>query len=101
MGSRLRRLRVGPGCHAGQRPDGWRRTRRGAVVATACLFRSASFAAEGAHQLGRPADVRRWTRLAERTRDAFNHHYLEIDGRIRSDADTVYALAIRFGLCVG
>jgi len=25
----------------------------------------ASFAAEGAHQLGRPADVRRWTRLAE------------------------------------
>ncbi len=36
--------------------------------------------------------------LAERTRTAFNDHYVSDDGTIRSDAQTVYALAIVFGL---
>ncbi|WP_282947569.1 family 78 glycoside hydrolase catalytic domain [Cellulomonas endometrii] len=67
------------------------------VVATACLFRSASFAAEAAGVLGRADDAARWTALAERTRAAFVEHYVD-GGRILSDCATVYALAIAFGL---
>jgi alpha-L-rhamnosidase len=68
------------------------------VVATACLYRSASFTADTARELDRPDDAARWQDLAERTRSAFNEHYVEVDGRIHSDAQTVYALAICFGL---
>ncbi|WP_460002963.1 alpha-L-rhamnosidase-related protein [Microbacterium xylanilyticum] len=63
----------------------------------ACLYRSASFAAEAAEVLGLTAEAERWQRLAERTRAAFQEHYVE-DGRVRSDCVTVYALAICFGL---
>nr|WP_237330408.1 family 78 glycoside hydrolase catalytic domain [Streptomyces sp. BA2] len=68
------------------------------VVATACLYRSAMFAAETARLLGKNADAARWTELAERTRAAFGEHYVAEDGRIRSDCATVYALAVCFGL---
>ncbi len=67
------------------------------VVATACLHRSASFAAEAAGVLGRADDAARWSALADRTRAAFGEHYVD-GGRIRSDCATVYALAIAFGL---
>lgn len=68
------------------------------VVATACLFRSASFAAETAGILGKTADQQRWQSLADRTQAAFTGHYVHDDGRITSDCATVYALAIQFGL---
>ncbi|WP_296665749.1 family 78 glycoside hydrolase catalytic domain [Demequina sp.] len=68
------------------------------VVATACLYRSASFAAEAASILGRPDDAARWAALASQTRAAFNEHYVSADGIITSDCTTVYALAICFGL---
>ncbi|MFJ3670320.1 family 78 glycoside hydrolase catalytic domain [Streptomyces sp. NPDC090106] len=68
------------------------------VVATACLHRSASFAADAARILGEDADAARWTSLAATTREAFLTHYVEPDGRVLSDCATVYALAIRFGL---
>ncbi|MFF9778615.1 family 78 glycoside hydrolase catalytic domain [Streptomyces sp. NPDC013978] len=68
------------------------------VVATACLYRTASFAADTAHVLGKPQDAQRWRDLADRTREAFLKHYVHDDGTIRSDAQTVYALAIHFGL---
>ncbi len=69
------------------------------VVATACLYRSARFTAQVAVLLGKDGEAARWTALAERTRDAFNRHYVTDDGaRIFSDAQTVYALAIHFGL---
>ena len=67
------------------------------VVATACLYRSASFAARAAEVLGRTADAARWSALAERTRLAFTTHFVR-GGRIHSDCVTVYALAIAFGL---
>jgi len=67
------------------------------VVATACLFRSASFAAEASSVLGRTDDAARWTALAGRTRAAFVEHYVD-GGRVLSDCATVYALAIAFGL---
>ncbi|GAA2857310.1 family 78 glycoside hydrolase catalytic domain [Streptosporangium fragile] len=71
------------------------------VVATACLYRSASFAADAAHILGKSHDARRWRDLADRTREAFLKHYVHDDGTVHSDAQTVYALAIRFGLLDG
>jgi alpha-L-rhamnosidase len=68
-----------------------------AVVALACLHRSARFAAEMAAALDEPEDAARWTDLARRTRKAFARHYVR-DERIESDCVTVYALAIHFGL---
>src|SRR5699024_10516844 len=59
------------------------------VVATACLYRSASFAAEAAAELGHSADEQRWRDLAARTRTAFLEHYVGEDGRILSDCVTV------------
>ena len=67
------------------------------VVATACLYRSASLVAETAALLGHD-DEAHFRRVAARTRAAFVEHYLGPDGRITSDAVTVYALAIAFGL---
>ena len=68
------------------------------MVATACLFRSASLVAEAARLLGRDEDAVHFADLAEETRAAFVTHYLHDDGTIHSDAPTVYALAIVFGL---
>ncbi len=71
------------------------------VVATACLHRSARLTAEAAESVGETAIAEELHDLAERTRRAFVEHYVEADGRIRSDAPTVYALAIAFGLIDG
>lgn len=68
------------------------------VVATACAYRSASATAEAARTLGE-AEVATWAdALAVRLKDAFNQHYVNEDGTIRSDCATVYALAICFDL---
>ena len=48
--------------------------------------------------LGRSEDAEQFADLAERTKTAFNDHYVNDDGTIHSDAETVYALAIVFGL---
>lgn len=69
-----------------------------AVVATACLVRSARFAAEAAALLGEEADAARWQALADRTLAAFTQAYVSEDGTITSDCATVYALAIAFDL---
>ena len=68
------------------------------VVATACLYRSARTVAEAAELLGRAEDAASFEDLAARTRDAFHKHYVHDDGTIESDAVTVYALAVVFGL---
>lgn len=68
------------------------------VVATACLYRSARFAASTARELGKAEEAQRWEALAARVRAAFAEHYVGADGRITSDCATVYALAICFDL---
>jgi alpha-L-rhamnosidase len=68
------------------------------VVATACLFRDAHILRDTARLLGRAEDAEQFADLAERTRAAFNEHYVQADGTIHSDAETPYALAIVFGL---
>ncbi len=68
------------------------------VVATACLYRSATIAAQAAAIVDRPDDAGYFEALADRTRTAFVKHYVSDGGRIRSDSVTVYALAIHFDL---
>jgi len=68
------------------------------VVATACLYRSSRMVADTAAILGHADDATAFAELADRTRTAFNQHYVRSDGSLHSDAATVYALAIVFGL---
>ncbi|WP_035769926.1 alpha-L-rhamnosidase [Arthrobacter castelli] len=68
------------------------------VVATACLYRSATFCAEAAGILGKRDDQAHYERLAQRVKEAFNDNYVQKDGVITSDCTTVYALAITFGI---
>jgi alpha-L-rhamnosidase len=68
------------------------------VVATACFYRTACTVADTAEVLGLANDARHFRVLAGRVRAAFNQHYVAVDGTVRSDCATVYALAIVFGL---
>ncbi len=76
----------------------WRANADRRVVATACLYRSAAMVAAAARVIGRDGEGAEFDALAARTRVAFNEHYVSDDGTITSDAVTVYALAIVFGL---
>ena len=69
------------------------------VVATICAYRSATIVADAAELLGgHEAEAREFRELASRLQAGFRAHYLQEDGRIRSDATTVYTLAIVFGI---
>jgi alpha-L-rhamnosidase len=69
------------------------------VVATICAFRSATLVVEAADVLGgHEAEGAEFRELAGRLQAAFRTHYLQDDGRIRSDCTTVYTLAIVFGI---
>jgi alpha-L-rhamnosidase len=70
------------------------------VVAQACLYRDAVFAAEAAEALGHVGDAAHWRELAEHAKEAFNRAYVH-DGTVESDSVTVYALALVFGLLDG
>lgn len=69
------------------------------VVATVCAYRSATIAADAAEVLGgHDAEAAEFRELATDLQAAFREHYLQDDGRIRSDCTTVYTLAIVFGI---
>ncbi|MBF4613362.1 alpha-L-rhamnosidase [Curtobacterium sp. VKM Ac-1376] len=69
------------------------------VVATICAYRSATMAADAAELLGgHEAEAAEFRELATRLQAGFRTHYLQDDGRILSDATTVYTLAIVFGI---
>ena len=68
------------------------------IVATAYLFKSATITARAAGLLGLDEDARRYAELAERVRSAFLAEYVTPAGRMVSDAQTAYALAIAFGI---
>ncbi len=66
------------------------------VVATASLYRTARTVARAANILGKTDEEAYFQALADRVRTAFNTHYVDGHGTIRSDCATVYALAITF-----
>ena len=68
------------------------------VVATAHFARSAWTLAESARLLGRNELAAEYGRLAGEVRSAFVREYVTPSGRIFSDAQTVYALAIEWNL---
>ncbi len=68
------------------------------VVATAYFARSADLLAQIAGVLGRTAEERHYSALADEVRDAFNGEYVTPRGRIISDSATAYAMALEFAL---
>jgi len=54
--------------------------------------------AAAAAVLGRPADAEKYTALAQAVKTAFADEYLTPNGRLSSDAQAAYAIAIAFGL---
>jgi alpha-L-rhamnosidase len=68
------------------------------VIATAYLVHSADIVADAARVLGHHEKAERYAALAARTREAFAEAYVTGSGRVLSDAVTVYALALEWGL---
>ncbi|GGE92365.1 glycoside hydrolase family 78 protein [Mycetocola zhadangensis] len=68
------------------------------LVATAYFAHSTRRLADTARILGRETDADRFGKLADGIRQSFIGAYLEPSGRMTSDAQTAYALAISFGL---
>ncbi|GGY32213.1 alpha-L-rhamnosidase [Streptomyces djakartensis] len=70
----------------------------GDLVAGAYAARVADIMAEAAALLDEPEHAERYARLAERVRAAFADEFVTPGGLLASDAQTAYALALRFGL---
>lgn len=68
------------------------------VVASTFLYRSTDLLARAAAELGHEQDAAFYAAEAEKVRLAWLHEYVSPGGRIVSDAQTAYALAIEFGI---
>ncbi|WP_380161956.1 family 78 glycoside hydrolase catalytic domain [Kineococcus sp. R86509] len=68
------------------------------VIATAHLARSAQLLAQAAAVLGRDDEADKYAALAQEVRTAFAAAYVSPVGRVHSDAQAVYALAIAWDL---
>ncbi|WP_084614695.1 alpha-L-rhamnosidase [Nakamurella lactea] len=68
------------------------------IVATAYRYRSISLLVQAAKALGLADEADHYGRLAQEVALAFRAEYLTPGGRIVSDAPTVYAMALEWGL---
>ena len=68
------------------------------LVATAYRAHVADLLAQVAALLGEEADAAKYADLAEGVRQAFHDEYVTPRGRLVSDSQTAYALALEFGL---
>ena len=68
------------------------------IVASAYFARSAEMTGLAAGVLGRKEDEAHYLALANEARQAFAREYVSPAGRLMSDAETAYALAIEFAL---
>lgn len=68
------------------------------VFATAFFAHSVDLVSRMAEKVGRPDEARQYRELFERIRIAFNDHFVQPDGRIQSDTQGAYALALNFDL---
>ncbi len=68
------------------------------VVATAYFAHSAELLGRAAAILGRTEEEAQYLRLAAEVREAFAAEYVTPAGRILSDSETAYAIALEFGL---
>ena len=68
------------------------------LLATAAMIHSLDLLARAAGLLGRSDDERRYTDRAREARAAFTREYVTPNGRLASDAQTAYSLAIAYAL---
>jgi alpha-L-rhamnosidase len=68
------------------------------IVASGYLYRSTDFVARAAARLGNGADAARYAALAAEVKTAFLREYVSESGRMVSDAQTAYGVAVIFGL---
>jgi len=68
------------------------------LVATAYLSYSARLVSRAAAILGRTEEAERYASVADGARKAFNAEYVTPAGRVASDSQTAYALALQFEL---
>jgi alpha-L-rhamnosidase len=68
------------------------------LLATAEMIHSLDLLGAAAEMLGRADDARRYHDVARATRVAFAREYVTPNGRLASDAQTAYALAIAYDL---
>ncbi len=68
------------------------------LVATAYRVRAAQVLSDIAELLGHEADAARYAELADGVRRAFHDEYVTAHGRVVSDSQTGYALALEFAL---
>jgi len=68
------------------------------LVATAYFYRSAGIVAQTSALLGEVEDAEYYGRLAGEIKHAFTREYVTANGRLSSDAQAAYALALAFGL---
>jgi alpha-L-rhamnosidase len=68
------------------------------MIATMFFAYSTSIMAEAAAELGKAEDVDRYNKLFEQIKVAFNTEYVTASGRIASDSQTSYVLALMFDL---
>ncbi|HKH94429.1 MAG TPA: alpha-L-rhamnosidase C-terminal domain-containing protein, partial [Gemmatimonadaceae bacterium] len=68
------------------------------LIATAFYAHSTDLLARSAKVLGKTEDARAYRDLFERIRAAWNKEYVTASGRLASNTQTAYALALEFGL---
>ena len=68
------------------------------LIATAFYAHSTDLLARSAGVLGKTADAREYRELFERIRAAWTKEYVTASGRLSSNTQTAYALALEFGL---
>ncbi|MEA1952359.1 MAG: family 78 glycoside hydrolase catalytic domain, partial [Planctomycetota bacterium] len=68
------------------------------VMGTAYFARSTKLTADTARVLGKTDDAKKYDALFEEIKAAFNKAFVAKDGRIKGNTQTVYVLAIWFGL---
>jgi alpha-L-rhamnosidase len=68
------------------------------LLGTAYFAYSASLTAAACKAVGDNTDAKKYQRLFENVKTAFNQHYVSADGHIQGGTQTSYALALKFGL---
>ena len=68
------------------------------VISTAWFAHGASLMAKMARAIGKPEDAVRYDALAARVREAFVTAYVTVDGRVKGESQTAYAMALAFDL---
>lgn len=68
------------------------------ILATAYYAYDAKLMAEMARAIGKTQDAQQYDELFGNIKAAFNREFVGADGRIKSDTQTAYVLALRFGL---